>query len=264
MLHFCLVKDLHLRCSLDEFYNLFLRDDASYSFNRYQTEKIRDRDVSITRWKNDEVEEITPDQIFIQSRVLSFTHPITNAVGLGPTEAKTTRRQLLRRYQDLGITIQNQTIVGGIPAADTFSVDDFWRIKSDGTDSVILSVNFEINFTKRTMFKNIIEKSVLRETRAWLLGYSAMTNEVLTKEKETRVASKAWPAIAPSDTTRVIAKDSTRIQMIILFTASLLIPCLVVVIVYVQILCKSAADIRNELLALRLLSKQILLRLESD
>ena len=244
---------------MDEFYNHFLKDDASYSFDRYQKETIRDRDVSITTWtsNDDDVRQVTPDQtIYVQSRLLSFTHPIKNTVGLGPSEAKTTRKQRLRRYQHLGITIENKTVVEGIPAADTFSVDDFWHIKSDGMDSVILSVNFEINFTKRTMFKNIIEKSVLRETRAWLLGYSTMTLEALANGKEIAIASKKCPTTVLVDTTSgTLFNNSIRIQMMLLIaTVFLCVTCLVVVIVYLNMIVKVVTNINDELVALRVMS----------
>ena len=208
------------------------------------------------------MKHLASDQINIQSRVLKFTHPIKNAVGFGPSEARTTRRQLLRRYQNFGITIENKTIVEGIPAADTFSVDDFWHIRSDGTDNnnVILSVNFEINFTKRSMFKTIIEKSVLRETRAWLLGYSRMTQEAL--ENVTlptgTVASKHFPATASTDTPGSVVKHSSRSPILVVATVGLLVTaCLIAVIVYAYMLYKLLANINDELMALRVLHMKI-------
>ena len=249
---------------MDEFYDHFLRDDASYSFDRFQKEKIHDRDVSITRWTNDSEKNSTPDEMLMQTRILSFTHPIKNTVGLGPSEAKTTRRQLLRRYQNLGITIENKTLVEGIPAADTFSVVDFWHIKSDGTDNVILSVSFEINFTKRTMFKNIIEKSVLRETGAWLLGYSEMIRDALANRKDTKTTSQDWPVTASKEISGVVANDLSRMHMIFFVALFLLIPCLIVMTMYLKILCKTAANINSELTVLRMLSAQILWQLRNE
>ena len=212
------------------------------------------------------MKHLASDQINIQSRVLKFTHPIKNAVGFGPSEARTTRRQLLRRYQNFGITIENKTIVEGIPAADTFSVDDFWHIQSDGADNhnVILSVNFEINFTKRSMFKTIIEKSVLRETRAWLLGYSRMTQEALANVTlpTGTVASKYFPATASTDTPGSVVKHSSRSPILVVATVGLLVtPCLIAVIVYAYMLYKLVANINDELMALRVLHMKIIRQL---
>ena len=212
------------------------------------------------------MKHLASDQINIQSRVLKFTHPIKNAVGFGPSEARTTRRQLLRRYQHFGITIENKTVVEGIPAADTFSVDDFWHIRSDGADNnnVILSVNFEINFTKRSMFKTIIEKSVLRETRAWLLGYSRMTQEALANVTfpTGTVASKYFPATASTDTPGSVVKHSSRSPILVVATVGLLVtPCLIAVIVYAYMLYKLVANINDELMALRVLHMKIIRQL---
>lgn len=245
---------------MDEFYNHFLQDEALYSFDRYQKETIHDRDVSITRWANDDdddddVRQVTPDQkVHIQSRVLCFTHPIKNNVGLGPHEAKTTRKQRLYRYQHLGITIENKTVVEGIPAADTFSVDDYWYIKSDGLDAVLLSVKFEINFTKRTMFKNIIEKSVLRETRNWLLGYSTMIREALENGKEAVVVSqKSSTTAASADASVILRNNSSRVQMILITTTCVLVACLIVVIHFLHRIFKVISNINDELIAMRVI-----------
>jgi VAD1 Analog of StAR-related lipid transfer domain len=168
---------------MDTFYILFLQDEASSSLDHYQRDFIRDRDVRISPWMNDSPTEVPRDEITVNSRVLTFIHPIKSTMGMGPSEAKTTRKQILRSYQQYGMTLENITTVEGIPAADTFSVHDFWRIEADGSDAITISANFAPRFTKRTIFKNLIEKSVLKETKAWFLGYAEMILQTLEKSK---------------------------------------------------------------------------------
>jgi hypothetical protein len=174
------LQSLRLSCSLDKFFCLFLENDAPYSLDYYQHERVRDRDVAITAWVDDAVDDsIYNSAILVSSRILTFTHPIKKAISMGPTEALTTRRQLLRRYQNYGMTVENKTVVEGVPAADTFSIHEFWKIDADGTDSVIVSAKFAPRFTKRTLFKSLIERSILKETKEWFVGYTTMVLEAL-------------------------------------------------------------------------------------
>jgi VAD1 Analog of StAR-related lipid transfer domain len=184
---------LRLSCSLDTFYRLFVANKAPFSFDRYQRDQIRDRDVSITPWIDDDDgdESLYDSAISVCSRTLTFTHPIKTGMGMGPSEARTKRRQLLRRYQQYGMTVENKTVVEGIPAADTFSVHDFWKIEADGTEHVVVSVNFAPRFTKRTLFKGIIEKSILRESKEWFTGYTKMVKEALSSGDEAVPEPKA-------------------------------------------------------------------------
>lgn len=173
-------QSLRLSCSLDKFFCLFLEDGAPYSYDRYQREQIRDRDVVVTAWVDDTVDEsLYHSTVSVCSRILTFIHPVKKAMGMGPSEALTTRRQRLRRFPQYGMTVENKTVVEGVPAANTFSVHDFWKIEADGTDCVVLSVNFASRFTKRTLFKSLIEKSILKETNEWFAGYMTMVREAL-------------------------------------------------------------------------------------
>jgi hypothetical protein len=85
-----------------------------------------------------------------------------------------------------------------------------------------------------------------------------MATEAFEEGQETSGQLKDGPVIAGCDSASVITKDLTRTLVIIFVAALLLIPtCLMVVIMYLQILCKSAANISNELLELRELMNQM-------
>jgi VAD1 Analog of StAR-related lipid transfer domain len=193
---------------LEKFYDLFLADDAPHSFDHFQQEFVRDRNVTMTLWENNTREDCgNGDMVLVCSRVLSFIHAIKSTLGMGPSEAKTTRRQILHRYKDYGLTVENITIVEGIPAADSFSVHDFWKIEAQGANHVIVSARFAPRFNKRTMLKSLIEKNILRETKEWFSGYSRMILGVSQCEKQ--VATKPLP-IAESTS----SPDSVSLEVV--------------------------------------------------
>ncbi|GAX10665.1 hypothetical protein FisN_14Lh173 [Fistulifera solaris] len=115
------------------------------------------------------------------TRSITFTHPVkAMAMGLGPSEARTKRHQRLWRF-DQGMLLENTTYIEGIPHADTFCICDRWLIAQSTSTSVQLSSSFEIQFTKRSLFRSLIEKSVKRETLEWWTGYTKMIQDVLSQ-----------------------------------------------------------------------------------
>ena len=243
------VQSLRLRCSLDTFYRTFLADEAPFSFDRFQREHIRDHNVIVTQWEpdpsnNDDADNNDSNRgILQQARTLSFTHPIKK--GVGPTEAHTRRRQVVRRYGPHGITFQNTTHIEGIPAADCFSVHDFWTIapivdetKDDGQrTTVIVNVRFAPRFTKRTLFRSVIERNIKRETKQWFASYETMTREVLEQAKEelneaSEQSEMSLLQVKPDES----ATPDTRIrieQERFLLSSSGLVLCLVLVLVLI-------------------------------
>jgi hypothetical protein len=218
-LHEVGIESLCLSCSLDTFFQQFLADNAPYSLLRYQSDYIKDQDVNITPWSIDQDGNYT--------RTLTFTHPIKNSFGLGPSSAHTTRRQLLRRFRGYGICLENTTRIGGIPSADAFYVQDHWVIEADGDYRVKLQVRFDTRFTKLALFKAIIEKSVRRETKEWLIGYTAMLQEALMDES-TKVSLAGTEESTRDDADTLCAlqamdKTLTRFAIVIVAILSLIL-----------------------------------------
>jgi hypothetical protein len=172
-----LLQSLSLSCSLNVFFQQFLADNAPFSLDRYQRDYIKDREVNATKWKSGEND--------VYTRTITFTHPIKNSLGLGPSSAHTTRRQKLRRFRDYGILLENTTTIEGIPSADAFHVQDHWIIQADGDFRVNLRVRHDTRFTKLALFKAIIEKNVRKETKDWFDGYISMLQAALMEEKST-------------------------------------------------------------------------------
>lgn len=191
-----LFQSVSLSCSLDEFFQHFLADNAPFSLDRYQRNYIKDRDVEVSKW-----ETVGNDTY---NRTVTFTHPIKNAMGLGPSAAHTKRRQQLRRFPGYGISLENTTNIEGIPSADAFSVNDHWVIEVESAFLVNLHVRFDTRFTKIALFKAIIEKNVRKETKDWFAGYGKMLQDALAEK--TSIASIPPP-------TEVLVQDDTFVAL---------------------------------------------------
>mmetsp|Transcript_10557 Transcript_10557/g.23387 ORF Transcript_10557/g.23387 Transcript_10557/m.23387 type:complete len:773 (+) Transcript_10557:223-2541(+) len=181
------LESLTLPCSMDEYHTLFLDDNARYPLDYYQKEYVNDTGVEITGWdvgtaaSSFGTTEGDGDSGCCFHRTITFTHPIKNSMGIGPSSAETTRQQRLRRYAGIGMALENKTFVEGLPGADCFYIQDFWLLEPAGPESneTKLSVQFDVIFHKRSLFKNIIQKSVRKETKQWIAGYLDMVQSVL-------------------------------------------------------------------------------------
>ena len=161
---FCSLQELLLPCTLDEFFALFLADNAPHSLATYQESVIGDSELVVSTWS-------AADDVTL-CRSIHFRHPL--ALGVGPSSALAERRQRFRRYGEYGFYLETTTNVKGIIASDSFYVDDKWIIEPSGDTNVTLTVRHQVRFTKRTMLKSIILKSTNAEVQAWFAGYSKM------------------------------------------------------------------------------------------
>lgn len=221
--------------------------------------------MSITPWTHQSGENSQSDGVVsVCSRILTFTHPIKSAMGMGPSEARTTRRQLFRRFHQLGMTVENKTAVEGIPAADAFFVHDFWKIAADGNDHVLLTVSFAPRFTKRTLFKNIIERSILKETKEWFAGYSKMV--LLTLQSGDEIAFEQNTLLQRQtavDETSLRAPPKWHRSLYPLAMCGILLLLLMFAVSVLQLLYvrEAVAILRGEMLILRQENQRILLDL---
>ena len=113
---FCLtasVQTTTLQCSLDDFMNKFLSDDAPFPISKYQREHIKDREVSYSPWQELRLDADQPTHPPTFRRDIAFVHPLNNAVG--PSEAKTFRQQKYQRFGAHGICVQNTTKIPCAP-----------------------------------------------------------------------------------------------------------------------------------------------------
>mmetsp|Transcript_21065 Transcript_21065/g.26793 ORF Transcript_21065/g.26793 Transcript_21065/m.26793 type:complete len:400 (-) Transcript_21065:110-1309(-) len=159
-----------LSCSIDEFYNYFLKDNAEYSMEFYQREACGDTDIETSEWENSE-------DPFMQTRTMKYLHPVN--APMAPPLAPSSKRQELRRFGDHGIYLDTKTRVNGVPMADYFFVEDRLIVEPNPEGGVILKSKFEMRFVKKTMLKQLIENITKGESIEWCKKYAEMARKAV-------------------------------------------------------------------------------------
>lgn len=175
-LHRILKQSVTLPCSLDKFFDTFLADNAPHSLDKFQLNVIGDTEVEISAWEL----QRGRDQLV---RTASCLHKLKNS--LGPSHARTTRRQRLQRFGDVGIGVESTISVAGVPSADCFTVADQWLIEAVSGGIIRFSVRFQTTFTKRTILKGVIQSSTRTETKQWFASYVKMMEAALGERETT-------------------------------------------------------------------------------
>mmetsp|Transcript_34065 Transcript_34065/g.37642 ORF Transcript_34065/g.37642 Transcript_34065/m.37642 type:complete len:486 (-) Transcript_34065:40-1497(-) len=166
-----IVKGFMLDCTLGDFFDLFLADDAPYSVPGFQESKIGDTELEVSKWTIDD-----SDHPSVMARAISFRHPISNKLGFGPSSTIARRKQTLHRHETFGICMYTTTNIKGVPASNTFYVSERWLIESIGSNNsqICLTILNEIVFTKRSLLKQVITSSTRDEVRGWYKHYLKM------------------------------------------------------------------------------------------
>lgn len=112
------VQDFALNVSLDEFFQLFIAEDAPYSFKAYH-ESVKDTNLVITPWE-------AMAQNMGYGREMRFFKPV-NLPGLASTRGVKVQRYM--RFGDAGLFVCSSTRLEDVPAADAFSVDDVIAVR---------------------------------------------------------------------------------------------------------------------------------------
>jgi hypothetical protein len=178
--------------------DMFFSNDAFYPIAKYQQEQINDREIHYSKWKKRRNPSSHPP---IFDRLVTFIHPLKNTIG--PSQAKTTRQQSFQRFGNHGMCLQNVTMVEGVPAAECFRVEDRWNIEgdvssdSDSNDSSVkMRVSFQAVFTKRTMFKSIIQKNIRQESKTWAKGYVHFVHQALAEDRRKDADAPPLPPLS--------------------------------------------------------------------
>lgn len=181
------VEGLNLSCDLNEYFDMFVADNAPFPMQSYQRNVIGDYELQSTPWTEDGD---------TQTRTISYRHPIGKTFGMGPSSVLTTSHQRLRRFGEYGTCIESSSTIDGIPSADCFTVEDQWILEPNGEKGITLSVRFDVRFTKRSLLKKMIQNSTRLETNAWHKGYAEMLQTSLLSKGRSR---KEQTEILPLD-----------------------------------------------------------------
>ena len=209
--------------------------------------------MEITGW------DVGPE---VWNRTVTFTHPIQNSMGIGPSEARTTRKQRLRRFGNVGICLENTTRVEGVPSSDAFYVQDQWLVEDMGDNQICLSTRYATRFTKRAFFKSVIQKSIKKETKDWFTGYVEMLERALkTDTTATPLVTRSPAAEAMNVEAVVLALNDLNRTIYQTALVGILLLFLVFMVMILQLMSMHEAmlTLQNEVEHLKLENAQVCL-----
>ena len=183
------VVNLKLLCKVEDFFQLFLRDDAVYGLQIFLKE-AGDTNIHVGNWKK---EDNTTSQGSnpLLSRLLTYDHQSGLAI------AKVTRQQT---YQCCGkhAYLKNVTKISGIRAvpSDTFFIEDIWLIEREKNEGIALNIHFQIQFLKSTMLKSVIKNRSTIEARELYKSYVTF----LRKKMNQKAPADEVPTTSPAET----------------------------------------------------------------
>jgi VAD1 Analog of StAR-related lipid transfer domain len=183
-------KQVLQNCSLDQFVDLFVKNQADYSIAKYLQGR-GDSELQETEWTtttstiDDGDSNINTAN---QTRMVHYMHPVN--VPMAPPQAGARKEQAFCRYGDYGLVIETRTYVRDVPMTDCFYVVDRIRVEPNNYNnassnkknnnnesssaageaalpSVLVSMEFQIDFVKSTMFRGIISKTTSSEFKSF-------------------------------------------------------------------------------------------------
>lgn len=154
-----LVEDRPLHCTLLQFYQIFLGDDAKHAIAKFNPSGGI-TSLVLSEWKfscgsaRSKV-EMPPNSILTQTRDIQFNKAMN--APMAPPKAGIRQEQRLTWYGTVGMCLETRTIVSkDVPLSDCFNVEDRIRIEAKGLDSVSVSMEFRVTFVKYTIFKSLV------------------------------------------------------------------------------------------------------------
>ena len=158
-----LAETLHtctLPVSVDEFFAHFLADGCGFPLTKFH-EGQGDLEVACTPWASSDGEH---------DRELRFRRLLNNP--MGPKSARTTKIQRCRAFGRHGLVLHGVLSMEDIPYRDCFAIHDRWVVtpQNDGVD---VAFEFEIKWSKSTIFKRKIESSSRSDLQAYYDAYAA-------------------------------------------------------------------------------------------
>lgn len=248
------MQKLLLPCTLDEFFALFLADNAPHSLATYQESVIGDSELAVSTW--------SPADDGAICRTIHFRHPL--ALGVGPSSALAERRQRFCRYTEYGFCLETTTHVKGVIASDSFYVDDKWIVEPTGETNVTLTVRHQVRFTKRTMLKHIIRKSTNSEVQAWFAGYSKMLlaslEEKGSREIHAETQKDQYEAQSELIHVQMAGWISNTAFLAVMWTC--LMACAVLLLLQGASIHVKLASVEDELVCLREENKKVFAKLQ--
>lgn len=244
------LENIHLPCSLEIFYENFIANDCPHSFGSFQRSVIGDFELEVKKWEKSKDSTATK----CSRRTITFRHPLKHK--LGPKDASMEKRQQLHLIPGHGILLKTCTYGKGFPAADAFHVEDVWIIEPCNVDAdesgrrgngVSMSVFFQIQYSKSTIFKKMIDVNTKQEYTQMYDKYMHMVTSALGGE--TKPGAAVAEKKIEDETPKVILETSTAetplLRMIILFAIAMM--SILVLAYYISVLRSRIASLEEQM-----------------
>jgi hypothetical protein len=218
------IADLNITCkSTQDFFDLFLMNDATNSLRCFLGDFFQDSNISITKW-----EEVTTEGGKSLSRIIYYDHKA------GVALVKIMKNQTYQRY-GINSCLRTLTSIKGIRGvpSDLFFVEDLWFIEC--TDKgIILNVKFHVKFIKSTILRSVIQKRASVEAREWYTQYTLFLrrkmNPKISIEEEIVPPTRSSRASA-----NMVGKVRQNLQDAFTFSHTTVLIIIVLVIIIYQL-----------------------------
>ena len=149
------VESIPIPVSVDDFYKLVLEDNADHSIEKFMR-SIGEMEVESSPWQPSTTESTNS-----ATRTIHYIHP--NNAPMAPPTAAARKEQTLHKFGNIGLCLETCTFVENVPMADCLIVRDrLWVTQNEGS-GYIMSITFQIDFIKGTLFRRIIENTTKSE-----------------------------------------------------------------------------------------------------
>ena len=181
------LRECVLDVDVEGFFEHFLSDAATFPLARFH-ETEGDLDISTTPWVSAARGE--------HDRELRFRRLITSPIG--PPSTRTTKVQRVKAFGKNGLVMHTVMSMEDIPYRDCFTIHDRWVVRpADGDPATTrVTFEFEVKWTKSTIWKRRIESSSKGDLQAYYDSYASMAAGYL---KSAKAAADEAAAAAPAN-----------------------------------------------------------------
>ena len=167
---------------------MFVEDNAKFSIQNFMKEK-GDDDIQVSSWVAWTDSNGTEPMEIRKSRVIEYTHPVN--APMAPPMARARKEETYRMLPNYGFVLETRTFVSDVPMTDCFYVADFLVVEPvPNHTSVKVNMQFDIRFTKSTVFKGIISRTTRQEFQLFMQGLATFMSSNLGQGVEVDTLSR--------------------------------------------------------------------------
>jgi hypothetical protein len=170
---------------LGDFFALFLADRAPLGWDSYQA-LMKETDVTMGTWEREASDgDHGHSRGVAMHRRLEFTKPV-NTFGIESTRAS--KSTAMTVFPDIGLVLTSVTLLdpkSAVPLATLFGVHDSLIVRALSSDSIAVSLYYEMRWHQSSMLTYFVETETRRATLPYLSGYIAYVRDYAERRLDT-------------------------------------------------------------------------------